>query len=57
VNFTDHRVLRAKTKQRMLKRIKQTPSEETLQSYLGLLSHGNTIKLRERLLGEQWLWQ
>ncbi len=30
---------------------------ETLQSYLGLLKHGNTHKLQEELLNEYWIWQ
>ncbi|MEK7080478.1 MAG: RNA-directed DNA polymerase [Patescibacteria group bacterium] len=42
VNFKDHRILRIKTKKRMLKRIKKNSSRETLNSYLGLLKHGNT---------------
>jgi retron-type reverse transcriptase len=48
VNFADHRVLRGKTRIRMFKRIcpagykKKNPARETLNSYLGLLKHGNT---------------
>ncbi len=45
VNFEDHRVLRTKTKKRMLIRLKQSPKKEVLISYLGLLKHGNTRKL------------
>ncbi|MDO8499147.1 MAG: hypothetical protein Q7S66_00615 [bacterium] len=56
VHFADHRVLRAKTKQRMFKKIRQTPTAASLQSYLGVLGHGNARNLRERLLGEYWLW-
>ena len=42
VNFTDHRILRTKTKKRMLKKInlKNSPS------YLGLLKHCNSGKLK-----------
>ena len=50
INFLDHKILRAKTKKRMLKRIKKNPNSETLNSYLGLLKHGNTNKIREKLL-------
>lgn len=50
VNFTDHRVLRTKTKKRMLKRIKKNIALETQNSYLGLLSHGNTNKIKTTLL-------
>jgi len=52
VNFKDYRVLRNKTKHRMFSRIKENPTPETLQSYLGLLGHGDTFNVRERLLGE-----
>jgi len=45
VNFKDHRVLRTKTRQRMLKRVKKNSSLESLNSYLGLLSHGNSWKI------------
>ncbi|TSC83631.1 MAG: Uncharacterized protein G01um101413_960 [Parcubacteria group bacterium Gr01-1014_13] len=57
VNFSDHRILRATTRRRMLARIKVHPTKETLQSYLGLLGHGNTKKNTDDLLGEYWLWQ
>ena len=50
VHFPDHRVLRTTTKNRMIKRIKEYPMTETLNSYLGLLGHGNTRKLRQKLL-------
>lgn len=56
VNFSDHRILRNKTKQRMFKNIKNSIGEAGLTSYLGLLSHGNSIKLREQVVGEYWLW-
>lgn len=50
VHFPDHRVLRTTTKQRMFKRLVQTSKKpEVLRSYLGLLSHGNTEKLREEI--------
>lgn len=57
VNFSDHRVLRSATKRKMFRRIKEHPTNETLQSYLGLLRHGNTFSLRETLLLSNWLWQ
>jgi retron-type reverse transcriptase len=46
VNFPDHRVLRKATRKRMFRKIKNNPGKETLNSYLGLLSHGNAKKLR-----------
>lgn len=51
VHFLDHRVLRTSTKRRMLKKVKTNPTEATINSYLGLLSWGNSFKLRLDLLG------
>ena len=45
VNFIDHRILRIKTKRRMLSRL----GENNAQSYLGLLSYGNSKKLAKKL--------
>ena len=45
VHFSDHRVLRSVTKRRMLKRVAEHPTDETIASYLGLMSHGNTKRL------------
>ena len=45
VHFPKHRVLRTTTKRRMSKKLKNNPKNETLQSYLGLLKHGNAYKL------------
>ena len=51
VHFPDHRVLRTTTKRRMFKRIqKSSRHNETLNSYFGLLKHGNTLKLRRVVL-------
>lgn len=50
VHFSDHRVLRTTTKRRMMKRLTRTQSEQTFQSYFGLLSHGNTYKIRDQIL-------
>ncbi len=49
VNFFDHRILRGKTKKRMVGRIKKNPSIESFNSYLGLLRHGNTDKITKKL--------
>ena len=49
VHFPDHRVLRTSTKRRMLKRLRMNKKQEVAQSYLGLLRHGNTQKLQERV--------
>ncbi len=45
VNFPKHRVLRTSTKWRLVKRL----NRKNLQSYLGLLKHGNTFKLKQKL--------
>ncbi len=46
VNFPDHRVLRTVTKKRMFRNIKlKDGKRETVQSYFGLLGHGNGKKL------------
>ncbi len=57
VNFSDHKVLRTKTKQRMFKKIQKSISEESLQSYFGLIRHGNTNKLHKEAVVHHWLWQ
>ncbi len=49
INFSDHRVLRTSTKIRMMKRIMENPKQESLNSYLGMLGHGNTRKLQQKL--------
>ena len=48
VSFPNHKILRTATRKRILKRIKLRPIPETLNSYLGLLKHGNTKKIREK---------
>lgn len=50
VHFPNHRVLRTTSKRRMFRRLKETEyREDTTGSYLGLLSHGNSQKLRKRV--------
>lgn len=47
VHFPDHRVLRTATKKRMFRRLRTAEGKpETVQSYLGLISHGNAKKLK-----------
>ena len=50
INFPDHRILRTSTKRRILKRLKENNKPESRASYLGLLRHGNTFKLRKKIL-------
>lgn len=57
VNFPDHRVLRSATSRRMKKRIIEHPEAETVQSYLGLMKHGNTERLTKTVLNEYGLWR
>ncbi len=52
VYFPGYRVLRTATKRRMMKRIKANPAQETLDSYLGLLKHGNAVKIRKNILNQ-----
>jgi RNA-directed DNA polymerase len=47
INFPNHRALRTSTKRRMFKNIENNSKNEVIQSYLGLLSHGNGHKLEE----------
>lgn len=57
VNFPAHRVLRTKTKQRMIRRLKESSSPEAINSYLGLLKHGNAGNLKRKillLLNKKW---
>jgi retron-type reverse transcriptase len=49
VNFSKHRVLRTSTKRRMLKNVKNNLNQQVVQSYLGMLKHGNTNKLQKML--------
>lgn len=51
IHFPNHKVLRSSTKRKMLRRARENPTEETVQSYLGLLSHGNAQRLRIKVLG------
>jgi retron-type reverse transcriptase len=50
INFCDYRILRGVTKRRMFGRINDDSSNNVLQSYLGLLRHGNCKKVSEELL-------
>lgn len=50
VHFPRHRVLRTTAKRRMFKRLKMSEGKpEVVSSYLGLISHGNSIKLKNRI--------
>jgi retron-type reverse transcriptase len=50
VHFSDHKVPRSSTVRRMWKTIVRSSHQEaTIQSYLGMLSHGNTHILQQRV--------
>lgn len=49
VHFPDHRVLRTMTKRRMFKRLTESQTRETRNSYLGLLKWGNTVKVQKMI--------
>ncbi len=63
-----HRALRTKTKNRMFKKLKQRVDlfksgvisedslKQSLNSYLGVLSHSDTHQLRQELANEYWFW-
>jgi len=50
VNFYNHKVLRTTTKKRIMRKIQKSSKLETLNSYLGLLKHGNTQKIQAKIL-------
>jgi retron-type reverse transcriptase len=52
VHFPNHRVLRTSTKRRMYKNLKRSPTKESVASYLGILNHGNTYKLKRKVWGD-----
>ncbi|MDP2593850.1 MAG: reverse transcriptase domain-containing protein [bacterium] len=55
VHFPGHKVLRTTTKRRMKQRIKQSTKIESLNSYLGLMQHGNTYQLKRQVLSDYWV--
>ncbi|TSC83231.1 MAG: Uncharacterized protein G01um101419_141 [Parcubacteria group bacterium Gr01-1014_19] len=57
VHFPDHRVLRSATKRRMIRNMKDNTSESRRQSYLGMLRHGNTNKIKVELEGDPLVLQ
>lgn len=49
VNFPHHRLLRTSTKKRMFRKLNQNSEKTSQASYLGLLKHGNTYKLAQKI--------
>lgn len=68
VTFPKYRLLRSKTKRRIflkiknkineykLEKINKSTLEQSLQSYIGVLSHANTYKLTTNLKNQFWFW-
>ncbi len=53
INFPKFRVLRISTKKRMFRKLKDNNyKEESLCSYLGMISHGNAFKIKKELLSK-----
>ena len=50
VHFFDHRVLRTTTKNRIFKKLHANLKPAAVNSYLGLLNHGNANKLRDKII-------
>jgi len=53
--FNDHRILRTNTKYRMFRNVRKHATNESLQSYLGLIKHSNSYKLKKELLNFFWI--
>lgn len=54
VNFPDYKVLRRATKKRMFRKLKRNNyKEESFNSYLGMMSHGNAVKVKRELLAKR----
>jgi len=52
-SFSKFRVLRRSTKKRMFRKLKENNyKEESLNSYLGMISHGNAFKIKKDLLNK-----
>lgn len=50
IHFPKYRILRTATKRRMFKKLKENNyKENSVNSYLGLLEHGNTFKIKNKI--------
>ncbi len=68
VQFPHHRLLRAKTRQRIFRKLKERTVQYrqdiiekktvngALQSYLGTLQHANAYRLSQELQNQYWFW-
>lgn len=48
IHFPYHRQIRTTTKRKILKKFKNNQEPETINSYRGLLNHGNTYKIQKK---------
>lgn len=55
VQFSNHRVLRTVSKRRMINRVENNPTQESIESYMGLLGHGNTQKVTQEVIRAYYL--
>lgn len=68
VVFPNHRLLRTKTKRRIFTKLRKRVAEfrtgliskytldQSLNSYLGVLSHADSYELKQELLNQYWFW-
>ena len=68
ITFLKHRLLRSKTKRRIMAKLQRRINEyragliseftlnQSVQSYLGVMSHANTHNLGEQLKNNLWFW-
>jgi len=54
VHFPYNRVLRTISRRRLQNKFKNNSNQETIASYVGLLKHGNTYKLKKKLKFPVW---
>ena len=54
VHYSRYRVLRQMTKKRMFANLRDNFSDKAAASYFGMLSHGNTRKIRDDLISFCW---
>ena len=50
VNFKHYKTIRNTTKKRIFKKLKENSNSKTLNSYIGILKHGNTKKVKNMVL-------
>lgn len=55
VQFPHHRIVRTRTKRRIIKRVGKGIPEQSLQSYLGVLSHADSYDLSNEIKNLFWL--